>query len=157
MSSVTNALGYIVPSQSFNNVECVSVNNVEQQFVLVGDTGDLTAAAIGTHAFNALGTAVALQIPAGFEVYKSELRVVVAPTTGGASTISLGTNGAGNAAVFNTDEGVAQFTLTGNPQYGDVSAVFTNSATVNENVILTLAADALTAGQLIIYLSCRHA
>ena len=141
----------------FNQLSVDSINGAKQQFELVGDSGDMTGAAVGASDFNILGTTTALVVPAGYEVYKSELQVILAPTSVGAATISVGTDGAGDAAAFNTLEGIAQFPLSGYPQYGDVTTVFTCGSVTDETVQYTVAVDALTAGQIIVHLYCRHA
>ena len=162
MSSTTNTSGYILKDAEFNQLSVDQINGAKQQFVLVGDSGAMTVAAatgtIGAHDINALGTTTALVVPAGVEVYKSELRVVVAPTDAGATgTISFGTDGVGDAAVFNTAETVNQFTLAGYPQCGDVTAVFTCGSVTDETIQYTVATENITAGQIFIYLYCRQA
>ena len=150
----SNTLGFI---KKDSDVEQLSVCGNPISVVLVGDTGDLTGTRAGaTVAINKQGTSSPLTLPRGYQVYRTDIRVITAPTcvnTGtAAAKISVATDK--DVDCFNTAELVSTFPLADPLIAGNVVGTYTTSSTDDETLSLAVTQDALTAGrlQVIVYL-----
>lgn len=144
-----NSLGYI---KKDSDVETLTVSSRPISLVLVGDSGSLVGAAVAAHTLKVLGTTVDLVIPAGYTVYRTDIRVVTAPDSANhTATLAVGTSAA--AACFNTAEIVTAWPLGDSLITGNVATTHTAVAGETASVTVGGADGALTAGRVLVYLN----
>ena len=144
----TNSFGYLKKSM---DVDALTVAGRPMSMVLVGDSGVMNST-IGVHPIFAAGTTKPLVLPAGYTVYRTDVRVVSAPDSAAhTATVSLGTNLADSC--FNTATVVTNFPLTDSLIIGNVLTNHTTSTKAAETVTYTVATQALNAGRVMVYLN----
>lgn len=156
------SLGYTTRDRyaAFQDIAVSTINNAPHQVVLIGDSQvqvGATTGAIGAHAFKVLGTSTDLKIPAGWKVVKVQVRQVTNFTGGGGAgltTVALGTDAQAGAFHAASAENAAPFTTTSNG-WTSVSGVVSIGATTDETVQYVVAANTLTAGQMLVYLTVQ--
>lgn len=145
----SNSLGYIIKD---SDVEQLTVAARPINIVVVGDTGDMTDKAVGTHKLNVPGTDSPLVLPAGYTVYRTDIRVVTAPTSANSTaTVALGTTAPLKQECFNSAEVVTSFPLADSLITADNPN--THTATPGEAVAFTVGVEALSAGRMLVYLN----
>lgn len=147
-----NALGFIKTSK---DLEQLSINNRPMSLVIVGETGDLADvanASVAMHNIKAVGTQNDLVLPAGYAVYRTDVRVVTAITSADPlTTVALGTDLAGKSACFNSAEVVAEWAAADALITGNTTVNHTVSKTTPEIATYTVGVNVLTAGKLLVY------
>lgn len=160
MTSATNVvdvLGHFQKQATFQaaDLEEITIKRNPMTLVLIGSTGAMTAGSgretVGAHSVYAYGTTNALTLPAGYMVYRVDIRVVTEPAGGGGAQLSLGTNATGQSAAFCAADDVPAYPASDMLYCGDVTTPYVVGTTADETATYNVSGAALTAGSLILF------
>lgn len=155
-SSVVDDLGYLNRNATYQSADVreLTVKQNPVSFVLIGTTGDLSLnnrGATGVHNVYKYDTTTALTIPAGYTVYRVDMRIPTALSpVAGTPTISVGTDEKADA--FNSAEAITSLVATNDSLLiCDKITPHTVRATSAETATYTVASNALNAGTILFY------